>query len=33
VPDPALAEDRRFGAADLVLGSLAEFRVEMLGRG
>ena len=32
VPDPALAEDRRFGAADLVLGSLTEFRVEMLGR-
>lgn len=32
-PDPALAHDRRFGAADLVLGSLTEFRVEMLGRG
>jgi sugar-phosphatase len=30
VPDPALAEDRRFGAADLVLRSLAEFRMEML---
>ena len=33
VPDPALAADRRFGAADLVLGSLTEFRLEMLGRG
>ena len=30
VPDPALAEDRRFGAADLVLGSLADFRMEMV---
>nr|MBA2597174.1 hexitol phosphatase HxpB [Chloroflexia bacterium] len=30
VPDPALAGDRRFGAADLVLPSLTEFRVEML---
>ena len=32
VPDPALAGDRRFGAADLVLGSLADFRMEMLAR-
>jgi mannitol-1-/sugar-/sorbitol-6-/2-deoxyglucose-6-phosphatase len=32
VPDPALAGDRRFGAADLVLGSLAEFRMEMVVR-
>jgi sugar-phosphatase len=31
VPDPALAHDHRFGAADLVLPSLAEFRMEMLG--
>jgi mannitol-1-/sugar-/sorbitol-6-/2-deoxyglucose-6-phosphatase len=30
VPDPALAGDRRFGAADLVLGSLADFRMAML---
>ena len=33
VPDPALAGDRRFGAADLVLESLTDFRLEMLGRG
>lgn len=33
VPDPVLAADRRFGAADLVLGSLAEFRMGMLGGG
>jgi mannitol-1-/sugar-/sorbitol-6-/2-deoxyglucose-6-phosphatase len=31
VPDPALAEDRRFGAAELVLPSLTDFRMEMLG--
>lgn len=30
VPDPALVGDRRYGAADLVLGSLADFRLEML---
>ena len=31
VPDPVLVKDRRFGAADLVLGSLTEFRVGMFG--
>ena len=31
VPDRALAADRRFGAADLVLPSLTEFRVAMVG--
>jgi HAD superfamily hydrolase (TIGR01509 family) len=30
VPDPALAADRRFGAADLILPSLTEFRIELL---
>ncbi|HEX5500151.1 MAG TPA: HAD-IA family hydrolase, partial [Thermomicrobiales bacterium] len=30
VPDPALVGDRRFGAADLILPSLSDFRVEML---
>ena len=30
VPDPALADDRRFAAADLILPSLAEFRLEIL---
>lgn len=30
VPDPALVHDRRFLAADLRLGSLTEFRPEML---
>ncbi len=32
VPDPALADDRRFGAADLILPSLADFRLNMLER-
>jgi len=31
VPDPALVDDRRFLAADLLLGSLTDFRLEMLG--
>ena len=31
VPDRALAADRRFGAADLVLSSLTEFQVAMVG--
>ncbi|MBA3450322.1 MAG: HAD-IA family hydrolase, partial [Chloroflexia bacterium] len=30
VPDPALANDRRFGAADLILPSLSDFRLGML---
>jgi mannitol-1-/sugar-/sorbitol-6-/2-deoxyglucose-6-phosphatase len=30
VPDPALVDDRRFLAADLRLGALTEFRLEML---
>ncbi len=30
VPDPALAADRRFCAADLVLPSLTEFRLDLL---
>jgi sugar-phosphatase len=30
VPDPALADDRRFLAADLILPSLVEFREEIL---
>ncbi len=30
VPDPVLANDRRYGAADLALPSLADFRLEML---
>lgn len=30
VPDPALADDRRFLAADLRLSALTEFRLEML---
>ena len=30
IPDPALAGDRRFNAADLVLPSLTDFRVDLL---
>src|SRR5581483_6999633 len=32
VPDPALTDDRRFCAADLILPSLTDFRIEMLRR-
>ncbi len=32
VPDPAVRDDPRFGAADLVLPSLADFRLELLDR-
>lgn len=31
VPDPALIDDHRFMAADVRIGSLTEFRLEMLG--
>jgi hypothetical protein len=30
IPDPALAGDRRFHAADLVLPALTDFRLDVL---
>jgi beta-phosphoglucomutase-like phosphatase (HAD superfamily) len=32
VPDPALADDHRLQAADLILPSLAEFHLDLLER-